>query len=118
MDYSDLQSPSCIPPILTEDTIPNLKAPADKALCVIIRHAGFSGYAPVWLDAKMVSGTNKGTLTSFEVVPGSHLVMSKINLMAKTKLNLEAGEIYYIMQGSLSYSHGWNRDIPHTNATV
>ena len=92
---------SCTPPLLYETTVPDFKAPADKALCVVIRPTGvYSQFAPLWLDAKCVGGTEGNTITSFEVDPGSHLVLTKINIMSKTKLNFQAGKIFYILMAA------------------
>ncbi|MBN1309601.1 MAG: hypothetical protein JXA18_16900 [Chitinispirillaceae bacterium] len=92
---------SCTSPLLYEETIPDFKAPSDKALCVVIRPMGIYGqYAPLWLDTKCVGGTIGNTITSFEVDPGSHLVMTKINLMSKTKLNFQSGRIYYVLMAA------------------
>jgi hypothetical protein len=77
---------SCTPPLLYEEAIPDFKAPADKALCVVIRPSGmYSQYAPLWLDAKCVGGTEGNTITSFTVDPGSHLVMTKIKPYVENK---------------------------------
>ena len=92
---------SCTPPLLYDETIPDFRAPSDRALCVVIRPSGMYGqYAPLWLDTKCVGGTEGNTITSFEVDPGSHLVMTKINLMSKTKLNFQAGKVYYILMAA------------------
>ncbi len=92
---------SCTSPLLYETDIPDFRAPADKALCVIIRPTGMYGqYAPLWLDKKCVGGTSGNTITSFEVDPGSHLVLTKVNLMSKTKLNFTAGKVYYILMAA------------------
>jgi hypothetical protein len=92
---------SCTSPLLYEDTIPDFRAPADKALCVVIRPTGmYSSYAPLWIDAKCMSGTEGNTITSFTVDPGSHLLMTKINLMSKTKLNFQAGKVYYVLMAA------------------
>jgi hypothetical protein len=96
---SGLLLSSCTPELLYDKNIPNFTAPADKALCVVIRQSSFGGkYAPLWLDAKLVSGTSGATITSFEVPPGPHLVITKINIKTKTKLNFQAGKIYYLQQ--------------------
>lgn len=92
---------SCTSPLLYEDALPDFKAPADKALCVVIRAGGmFDQYAPIWLDEKCMGGTEGNTVTSFEVDPGIHLVLTKINLMSKTKLNFQAGKVYYILMAA------------------
>jgi hypothetical protein len=90
---------SCTAPLLYEKTAPEIKAPADKALCVVIRHTKiFGNYSPFWVDSKLVSGTTGGTITTFEVDPGSHLIITKVSIKAKVKLNFQAGKVYYILQ--------------------
>jgi len=90
---------ACTPALLYEETIPNFSAPADKALCVVIRTSGMnSPDSPIWIDGKLVSGTARNTITSFKVDPGEHLVLTKFNIMSKCKLNFKAGKVYYILQ--------------------
>jgi len=92
---------SCTSDLLYENNIPEFKAPANKALCVIIRPTGLYGtYSPIWLDKKCVSGTEGNTITSFEVDPGEHLVLTKISLMTKVKFNFQPGKVYYLMQAA------------------
>ncbi len=92
---------ACEPFVLYEDQVPEFSAPADKALCVVIRPSGMYGQlAPIWLDEKAISGTTGNTITSFPVDPGEHLVITKISIKTKVKLNFEAGKVYYILQAA------------------
>ncbi len=90
---------SCTSPLLYEDALPEFKAPSDKALCVVIRQVRmFGNYTPIWVDQKLVSGTIGGTVTSFNVDPGEHLVITKVTVKTKLKYNFQAGKVYYILQ--------------------
>ena len=92
---------SCEPILLYQSPLPEFKAPSDKALCVVLRPSGMFGeYAPIWLDEKCVSGTMGNTITSFEVAPGPHLVLTKIALLTKVKLNFQPGKVYYLLQAA------------------
>jgi hypothetical protein len=92
---------ACEPFLLYEDQMPTFKAPSDKALCVVIRPSGMYGnFAQLWLDKKTVGGTEGNTITSFEVEPGEHLVITRISIKTKVKLNFEAGKVYYLMQAA------------------
>ncbi len=89
----------CEPFLLYEEQVPEFKAPADKALCVVYRPSGmYNQVAKIYCDKKFITGTTGNTLTSFEVDPGEHLILAKIDIMAKVKFNFEAGKIYYIAQ--------------------
>lgn len=87
--------------ILTETReIPAFKAPATKALCVVVRPVRGFGDASIYLDGKLVSGTRGNSVTSFEVTPGSHLVLARIERMGKVKFNFKAGKVYYLLQAA------------------
>lgn len=104
----------CEPFLLFETPLPDFKAPAEKALCVIIRPSqtgvkiasslmggGFdaNALAKVYVDGKLVAGLRENSVTSFEVDPGEHLIMSQVKTMSKIKYNFQAGKVYYISQG-------------------
>lgn len=92
---------ACEPFLIYEDQVPEFKAPADKALCVIYRASGLYGnLAKIYCDKKFITGTSGNTLTSFEVDPGEHYIFSKIDIMAKVKFNFQAGKVYYIAQAA------------------
>lgn len=103
----------CEPFLLFEESIPEFKPPADKALCVMIRPSqsalkavgglvgGFdaNALAIIYVDGKVVGGLQENSVTSFEVEPGEHLVLSKVKTMSKVKYNFQPGKVYYITQG-------------------
>jgi len=104
----------CEPFLLYEATLPEFSAPGEKALCVMIRPSqqgmkalnmvmgtGFdaNALAKVYVDGKLVGGLTQNCVTSFEVDPGEHLVMSYVKTMSKIRYNFQAGKVYYISQG-------------------
>ena len=92
---------ACEPFLIKQDQFPDFKAPADKALCVVIRPSGmFGDLAKIYCDGTIEGGTNGNNVMSFEVTPGPHLVISKIRSKAKVKLNFQAGKVYYILQAA------------------
>jgi glutaredoxin-related protein len=105
---------ACEPFLLYEATLPEFQAPEGKALCVMIRPSqqgmkalnmvmgtGFdaNALAKVYVDGKLVGGLTQNCVTSFEVDPGEHLVMSYVKTMSKIRYNFQAGKVYYISQG-------------------
>jgi hypothetical protein len=91
----------CEPVLLYEEQFPAFNPPADKALCVVIRPSGMYGnLAQIWLDGKTVGATSGNTVTSFEVDPGEHLVITRISIKTKVKLKFEAGKVYYLLQAA------------------
>jgi hypothetical protein len=92
---------ACEPFLVHQDQFPDFKAPADKALCVVIRPAGmFGDLAKIYCDGKIEGGTFGNNVMSFEVSPGPHLVLSKIRTISKVKFNFQAGKVYYILQAA------------------
>jgi hypothetical protein len=89
----------CVSKLLYNKTVPELKAPADKALCVIIRPMAFFGsvYIPIYCDQKYVGGTEGNTLLTFPVDPGEHYIIADATNKSKTKYNFVAGKCYFIM---------------------
>jgi hypothetical protein len=96
--------------VFWEDQIPSFRAPAGKALCVVIRPTGWNALmqgkldqnadiAELWLDKRIVGATKPNSITSFEVPPGEHLVFTYVDVVRKrVQLNVQAGRIYYIFQ--------------------
>jgi hypothetical protein len=92
---------SCEPFLIKQDQFPDFKAPADKALCVVIRPSGMFGeLSKIYCDGTIEGGTYGNNVMSFEVSPGSHLVLSKIRATSKVKLNFQAGKVYYVLQAA------------------
>jgi hypothetical protein len=90
---------ACEPFLIYENQLPEFKAPADKALCVIIRPSGFfNNTSMIYVDRKIVSGTTGNNITSFSVDPGKHLVLGKINNTTKVRFDFKAGKVYFILQ--------------------
>jgi hypothetical protein len=107
------------PFLLFEATLPEFSAPADKAMCVVIRPSqsamkglgaalggggimggGFdaNALAKVYVEGKLVAGLQENSVASFEVEPGDHIVMSQVNTLSKVRYNFQAGKVYYIQQ--------------------
>ncbi len=90
---------ACEPFLIMQKEFPDFKAPADKALCVVIRPSGmFGDLAKIYCDGTIEGGTYGNNVMSFEVSPGPHLVLSKIRATSKLKFNFQAGKVYYILQ--------------------
>jgi hypothetical protein len=87
-----------VPALLYNKTVPELKAPADKAMCVLIRPMAFMGsvFIPVYCDQKNVGGTEGNTMLTFPVDPGEHYVIADATNKSKCKFNFQAGKVYFI----------------------
>ncbi len=95
----------CEPMLLKKEVIPEFKAPADKALIIVLRKisvsiglGGGGGEAKIFLDKKYVTGTSSNSVTSLEVDPGEHFVISMTGVKTPLKFDFKAGRVYYILQ--------------------
>ena len=88
----------CVSKLLYNKTLPEIKAPADKALCVIIRPTAFMGsdFVPIYCDQKYVGATEGNTMLTFDVEPGEHYIIGNATNKSKAKFNFVAGKIYFI----------------------
>jgi hypothetical protein len=87
-----------IPKLLYNKTVPEIKAPADKAMCVIVRPTALMGstYIPIYCDQKYVGGTEGNTMLTFDVEPGEHYIIADATNKSKIRYNFVAGKIYFI----------------------
>lgn len=97
----------CEPILLKKEVIPELKVPAGKALVVILRkisvsigNLGGGGIVMVYLDNKFVTGTEPNTVTTIEVDPGEHFIVSKTDMKTPLKFDFKEGKVYYILQAT------------------
>ncbi len=98
----------CEPFLVYQEQFPEFKPKSDKALCVVIRPTGGIGAlrteATLWLDGKVVSGTGPNTITSFDVEPGEHILVTQLNTSgmikpkARVKFNYQPGKVYFVLQ--------------------
>lgn len=85
--------------------IPKLIAPADEALCVVLRVNGFSEErSDIYLDTKLVGATYENTLTSFSVKPGVHFLITETDIKDAIRCTFRPGKIYYFKQNSSVFS--------------
>ncbi|HUI91105.1 MAG TPA: hypothetical protein VLX68_02555 [Chitinivibrionales bacterium] len=99
----------CVSKLIYSKTLPEIKAPADKALCVIIRPTAFMGstYVPVYCDTKYVGGTEGNTLLTFPVDPGEHYIIGDATNKSKAKFNFQAGKVYFIFHTVVTVTAGY-----------
>lgn len=89
----------CAKTLTYQTEVPKFIAPADRALCVVIRpSAQYKDVAYLFVDTNCVGATTENTVTSFEISRGEHLVLSRIELLSRVKLNLTEGKIFYLLQ--------------------
>jgi hypothetical protein len=99
----------CVSKLLYNKTLPEIKAPADKALCVIVRPTAFMGsvYIPIYCDEKYVGGTEGNTLLTFPVDPGTHYIIGDATNKSKSKFNFVAGKCYFILHTVVTVNAGY-----------
>lgn len=93
---------SCGPGImLKQDTQPEIKADPEKAVLVIYRGTSFGGGIDIenYIDKKFIGQTEGKSYFISKVDPGSHYLVGASENNACAKITLEAGKIYYVMQG-------------------
>jgi hypothetical protein len=79
---------------------PNLEAPPDKALIIVVRPAwvGSGVQTKLAANGKWI-GTNKGkSYFTFTLEPGEHYLCSKAENRSTLKLSVEAGKTYFVQQ--------------------
>ncbi|HYE73657.1 MAG TPA: DUF2846 domain-containing protein [Blastocatellia bacterium] len=79
---------------------PNLEAPPDKALVIVVRPAwvGMAVQTKLAADGNWI-GTNKGkSYFTFTLDPGDHYLCSKAENRSTLKLSVEAGKTYFVQQ--------------------
>jgi hypothetical protein len=86
------------PTLLYNKQLPDFKAPAGKALCVVMRPMALTGNdeVKIYCDAKYVGATTGNTVLSFAVEPGEHIIIGDGTNKSKVKFNFQAGKVYYI----------------------
>lgn len=96
------------PTLIYNKTLPEIKAPADKALCVLVRPMAFMGatFIPVYCDQKYEGGTEGNTMLTFPVDPGEHYIIADATNKSKVKYNFQAGKVYFIWHTVVSLSSG------------
>jgi hypothetical protein len=96
----------CVSKLIYNKTLPEIKAPADKALCVVIRPMAMMGstFIPIYCDQKYVGGTEGNTMLTFEVEPGEHYVIADATNKSKVKFNFVAGKCYFIQHTVVTIS--------------
>jgi Protein of unknown function (DUF2846) len=79
---------------------PNLEAPPDKALVIIVRPAWVGTAVQTKLAADGIwIGANKGkNYFTFTLDPGEHYLCSKAENRSTLKLSVEAGKTYFVQQ--------------------
>jgi hypothetical protein len=89
---------SCESMLIYKKELPDFKAPADKALCVVVRPMAFTGNntVKIFCDANYVGATEGNTVLSFPVTPGEHYVIGDATNKSKVKFNFQAGKVYFI----------------------
>jgi hypothetical protein len=99
----------CASKLLYNKTLPEIKAPADKALCVIVRPTAFMGsvYIPIYCDEKYVGGTEGNTLLTFPVDPGTHYIIGDATNKSRSKFNFVAGKCYFILHTVVTVNAGY-----------
>lgn len=80
---------------------PELTAPPESALLVIVRDAFIGGGIVFWnyLDGKFIGETTGKTYFITHVPPGEHYVVSATENTGIAHLNFEAGKHYFLRQG-------------------
>ena len=79
---------------------PNLEAPPDKALIIVVRPAwvGTAVQTKLAADGNWI-GANKGkSYFTFTLDPGDHYLCSKAENRSTLKLSVEAGKTYFVQQ--------------------
>jgi hypothetical protein len=96
---------SCAPMIKYSTAIPEVKAPQDKALVVIVRplpKTGASYHADkmstVYFDGVFGCVNTDNTITQIPVDTGLHYIMASIDNIATVKLSFKPGKVYYFAQ--------------------
>lgn len=86
--------------MIQQEQRPEVKAPRDKALLVIIRATSFGGGIIVdnYLDGKLIGRTKRKTFFLTKVDPGTHYVMSQAENVGCARFDFEAGKVYYLTQ--------------------
>ena len=96
----------CVPKLIYNKTLPELKPIPDKGLCVVVRPMAFMGnvFVPIYCDQKYVGGTEGNTMLTFPVDPGEHLIIGDATNKSKVKFNFVAGKIYFIQHTVVTIS--------------
>ena len=99
----------CVSKLIYNKELPEIKPPADKALCVIVRPTAFMGatFVPVYCDQKYVGGTEGNTMLTFPVDPGEHYIIGDATNKSKIKYNFVAGKVYFIFHTVVTVSAGY-----------
>lgn len=96
----------CESMLIYNKELPQFKAPADKALCVIIRPMALMGSNTVtmYCDTAYQGATEGNTVLSFPVDPGEHYIIGDATNKSKVKYNFQAGKVYYILHTVVTIS--------------
>ena len=93
---------SCQQYVTYFDTLPDFKAPPDKALCFVLSVEGnFNELVPLYIDGVLSGATFDTSVTVIEVPQGEHFFTAVLDNQATVRLNFVAGKCYYLKMGTL-----------------
>jgi hypothetical protein len=97
---------SCVPMLIYNTQLPEIKAPADKAMCVIIRPMAIMGSntVPVYFDKKYVGATEGNTMLTFPVEAGEHYIIGDATNKSICRFNFVPGKVYFILHTVVTIS--------------
>ncbi|HEX2957427.1 MAG TPA: DUF2846 domain-containing protein [Chitinispirillaceae bacterium] len=93
---------SCGPEIMVkQDAQPEIKADSEKAVLVIYRGTSFGAAIDIenYIGKQFIGQTEGKSYFISKVDPGTHYLVGASENNACAKITLEAGKIYYVMQG-------------------
>jgi hypothetical protein len=87
--------------MVKQDTKPEIKPTADKATLVIYRSTsvGFTAVVDNFIDTTYLGSTKGKCYFVAQAQPGSHYLIAVSENKVSAKISLEAGKVYYILQG-------------------
>lgn len=87
--------------MLKQSAKPEIKPAADKATVVVYRMSSVSFAVVVdnYIDKKLIGQTKGKSYFIAQVDPGTHYIIALSDNKTSAKINLEAGKVYYILQG-------------------
>jgi hypothetical protein len=87
--------------MIKQETQPEIKADPEKAVLVIYRGTVFGGAVAIsnYIDKQFIGQTQGKSYFISKVDPGNHYLIGESENNACAKITLEAGKIYYVMQG-------------------
>jgi hypothetical protein len=93
---------SCEQYVTYFSVLPDFKAPAEKALCVVLSVEGnFNELVPLYVDGVLSGATFDTSITVVEVEPGERYFTAALDNQATVRLKFVAGRSYYLKMGTL-----------------